>query len=132
MKIKTLLIIALTLLLLTLAAIKKLHACEFLVCMRTDIEGLYGYITAVKEDHATWGTSETPPNFYLVICREMPLAEGQQYLQHKESEKTGVYYLLNTDLMSEDNLNTLFETGKIYLTNEGIQQCLVKHTETIN
>lgn len=108
-------------------------ACEFLVCARTDVAGIYGYVVVVKEDYATWGTSECLPQFYLVICRDMSVEEGKKYLRSvDEKDNTlGISYWLKEDLVAKENMDTIKKDGKIYFLKEGLEQAFAKQEETI-
>jgi hypothetical protein len=133
MKLKTILLLALTLLLVTLT-FKKCHPCEFLVCARTDVKDIYGYVVTIKDDHAKWGDMECMPQFYLIISRGMSIEEGRKYLQVTDSKDPtiGISYWFKDNLVEKENLDTIKKEGKIYFLKEGIEQCFSKQIETIS
>lgn len=130
MKLKHVLVLALLAL---FFLVYKAFSCEFLVCARQDVDGIYGYVVDVKDDHAVWGTSECLPQFYLIICREMTVDEGRKYMQHIDDKDNtqGVSFWLKEDLVAKENMDTIKKDGMIYFLKEGIEQAFAIKEETI-
>jgi hypothetical protein len=111
MKLRTAIIVVLTLLLIVVMFCKKGRGCEFLAKRDT------GKVISVNDNNHVWGSGEKNSlNFTIVKCSTMSLAKGMQYKDK---------YYFNVKNMSKTNKNN-FNKGKLSLTASGATKCLNK------